>query len=524
MEYTFGFAAAPAGMAPYLLYRDRIRPVLERERGALDAMYDPLIGRPEADPVLVMGICLLQIMERLTDRAAIRACLFDVRWRLALGLAGDWEGLDASTLCNFRKRLCEHGQGSLALDAGLAAMREAGYLKKQGAVRIDSTHMLGLVAAMSRLECVRETLRLSLEFLRAFGGAAAWEPWLTRYADQEPEERRRRSAEQTRANMTQAGLDTQAVLAKADALGDAVRAAEPVQLLRRVYAEQFVVSDTVAARPVSAAGAVQNPHDPEAQWSTKNALGKAGWVGYKLQVCETVAEGTCARGEPTPAVITAVVTQPATASDFASLDGVLEQHVQLGQQKPQTVHVDAGYISAAKLAEAEQDGLDICGPIPAPPHGPDRFGSDDFDVDLDRRQAICPAGLTSARCSFIREAYSSRSFYYFEWARSACETCAIRQQCISARTKQTFRSLQVNEHYMHAQHRRRLCRTPDYRKRMQRRNGIEATISELKRAYGIRRARYRGLDKNGLLSCLAAAACNLRRWSARIHWLNRERA
>jgi len=524
MEYTFDFCSPPDAMGPYVLYRDQIRPALERERAALDAMYDPEIGRPETDPVLVMGICLLQIMERLADRAAIRACLFDVRWRLALGLAADWAGLDASSLCHFRKRLCEHGQASLVLDAGLAAMRKAGYLKMRGAVRIDSTHMLGLVAAMSRLECVRETLRLTLEFLRAFGGEAAWEPWFSRYADQEPEELRHRSAERTRAGMTQAGLDTQAVLAKADALGDAVRAAEPVQLLRRVYDEQFVVSDTVAVRPVSAAGAVQNPHDPEAQWSTKNSLGKAGWVGYKLQVCETVPEGTCAKGEPTPAVITAVVTQPATASDFTSMDEVLEQHVQLGQEKPQTVHVDAGYISAAKLAEAEQDRLEICGPIPAPPHGADRFGSDDFDVDLDRRQTICPAGLTSARCSFIREAYSSRSFYYFEWAPSACEPCAIRQQCISSRTKQTFRSLQVNEHYMHAQRRRRLCRTPDYRKRMQRRNGVEGTISELKRAYGIRRLRYRGLAKNGLLSCLAAAACNLRRWSARIHWLNRRKA
>ncbi len=75
--------------------------------------------------------------------------------------------------------------------------------------------------------------------------------------------------------------------------------------------------------------------------------------------------------------------------------------------------------------------------------------------DLAPRQAVCPAGLASARCSFIREEYSSRSFYYFEWAQSACEACAIRRQRLSSRTRQPFRSLQVNEHYMYAQQRRR---------------------------------------------------------------------
>ena len=34
----------------YLLFRDQIHPVLEEKRGALDAMYDPAIGRPEIDP------------------------------------------------------------------------------------------------------------------------------------------------------------------------------------------------------------------------------------------------------------------------------------------------------------------------------------------------------------------------------------------------------------------------------------------------------------------------------------------
>ena len=88
--------------------------------------------------------------------------------------------------------------------------------------------------------------------------------------------------------------DTRDVLAKADALGEAVSAASPVALLRRVFGEQFELRDGAAAQKRAAgAGAVVNPHDPEAQWCTKKTLGKEGWHGYKAQVCESVEDATC---------------------------------------------------------------------------------------------------------------------------------------------------------------------------------------------------------------------------------------
>lgn len=75
---------------------------------------------------------------------------------------------------------------------------------------------------------------------------------------------------------------------------------------------------------------------------------------------------------------------------------------------------------------------------------------------------------------------------------------------------------------MIAQARRQLGRTPEYQLRMRKRNGIEGTISELKRGYGARRARYRGRIKTDGQLQLMAAACNLRRWSARLCWLTRK--
>gem|GEM_PF-2945985 len=156
---------------------NQIRAVIESRRADLDSMYTLVMGRPEIDPVLLLGVALLQVLERLPDRQAVERCLFDVRWRLALGIPDDWQCIHPSTLSYFRDRLLKHGRGRLVMDAGLEAMNKAGYLGKRQAVRIDSTHVLAEISTMSRLECVRETLRLALDFLLEWGGPAAWEPF-----------------------------------------------------------------------------------------------------------------------------------------------------------------------------------------------------------------------------------------------------------------------------------------------------------------------------------------------------------
>ena len=110
---------------PFALFADRVRPALEARRQELEAMYDLVLGRPEIDPVFLTGVTILQMMERLPDRQAIRACLYDARWRLALGLADDWAGIDPSTLVYFRRRLVKNSLATVALEAGLEGVLSA---------------------------------------------------------------------------------------------------------------------------------------------------------------------------------------------------------------------------------------------------------------------------------------------------------------------------------------------------------------------------------------------------------------
>lgn len=96
---------APA-VRPYALAYERLLPSLERRRAEVEAMYEPVLGCPEVDPVRLMAVTALQIMARLPDRACVEACQYDARWRLALG---DMPPFHPTTLVRFRSRLAENG-------------------------------------------------------------------------------------------------------------------------------------------------------------------------------------------------------------------------------------------------------------------------------------------------------------------------------------------------------------------------------------------------------------------------------
>jgi len=99
--------------------------------------------------------------------------------------------------------------------------------------------------------------------------------------------------------------------------------------------------------------------------------------------------------------------------------------------------------------------------------------------------------------------------FRFEWSYH-CRNCPLRSDCVPA--KQSHRTIVVGQHHEFLQHRRREQQTEKFKERMHQRSAIEGTISELARAHGLRRSRYRGFAKVELQNLLIATACNVKRW------------
>jgi hypothetical protein len=75
------------------------------------------------------------------------------------------DGFHPTSLVHFRQRSVEAGKSDLALRAVLGALEQEGFIAKRSRQRLDSTHIVGAVARLSALECMRESLALALEEL-----------------------------------------------------------------------------------------------------------------------------------------------------------------------------------------------------------------------------------------------------------------------------------------------------------------------------------------------------------------------
>src|SRR5215218_9385840 len=154
-------AAFPTASACMVL-RDALGAVYE------DAAFAPLFaarGRPAEAPWRLALVTVLQFAEGLSDRQAAEAVRARIDWKYALGLDLTDPGFDFSLLSEFRARLIAGSAEHLLLDKLLVACAARGLLKARGRQRTGSTHVLGALRVLSRLECVAETLRVALEAL-----------------------------------------------------------------------------------------------------------------------------------------------------------------------------------------------------------------------------------------------------------------------------------------------------------------------------------------------------------------------
>src|SRR5512144_1292138 len=133
----------------------------------------PARGQPAEAPARLALVTVLQFVEGLSDRQAADAVRGRIDWKYVLGLALTDPGFDFSVLCEFRTRLLAGKDEAMLLNTLLARIQELGLAKARGRQRTESSHVLGAVRVLNRLERVGETLRAALNTL-----AVAAPEWL----------------------------------------------------------------------------------------------------------------------------------------------------------------------------------------------------------------------------------------------------------------------------------------------------------------------------------------------------------
>jgi transposase len=502
---------------------------LRDELGAVFADADfadlfPGLGQPGLPPWRLALVTLLQFRENLPDRQAAEAVRARIDWKYLLGLELTDPGFDHSVLCEFRSRLLEGSAEERLLGKLLDACRARGLLKARGRQRTDATHVLASMRVLNRLELLGETLRAALNELAAVAPdwlrAAAPRAWYERYARRVEDGRLPRAAAEREAYARAVGVDGFALLDRLDRPETAaeLRGLRKVAILRQVWARHFVREDgappggSVRLRakedpPPPEAEPVESPYDTEARFRTRSGT---SWTGYVVHLSESCEDDGAH-------LITHAMTTIATVHE-ARCTAVIHRALLAKGLIPAEHLVDAAYVDAELLVGSRGElGIDLVGPPRPNPSWQGKVEGghtlDRFEVDWERERVRCPQGKLSSAWS--RQVDHAGAPYVSVWFRQTdCAACAARPLCTRAGHQARHLKLPPRAEHEALRAARERLATKEGRRCYARRAGIEGTLSQGVRAFGLRRSRYRGLARTRLQHVATAAALNLERLAA----------
>jgi transposase len=225
--------------------------------------------------------------------------------------------------------------------------------------------------------------------------------------------------------------------------------------------------------------------------------------------------------EPTaPHLLTHVHTTTAAVHEAQCTAPIQQALVDKGL--PPSEHlVDAAYISGALLVRSREDhGIILRGPTRPNTNWQAQVAGgyrlEDFTVDWEQQQVRCPQGKTSVR--WVESTASSRGPYvHVRFDPHDCGPCATRACCTRAAQHPRAVQLQPRAQYETLEAARTWYASEAGHQGYQRRAGVEGTLSQGVRAFGLRQTRYRGLAKTHLQHVATAAAINVDRLVA---WLD----
>jgi transposase len=489
----------------------------------------PRLGQPAYAPWRLALVTLLQFREGLSDRHAAEAVRARIDWKYLLALDLADAGFDHSVLCEFRGRLLGGDAVDRLLARLLDAAREGGLLKLRGRQRTDSTHVLAAIRTLNRVELVAETLRAALNAIAVVAPdwlrALALTDWHLRYDCRVEDMRLPNAGPKRDAYIAQVGTDGFLLLGALDSEGapPEATALPAVAVLRRVWARHFERIEAVTGdggggsarlRPVQGRGPgdrLESPYDIDARFRSKS--GKS-WIGYMVHLTETCDADA-------PRLLVNADTTPANVHE-APRTGPIHDTLAAKGLTPSEHLVDSAYVSAAHLIAArERHGIDLIGPGRRNLSWQSRSGGEaftlaDFIVDWDRQVVRCPEGMESMSWTMSTKRRGEGRLIHVQFRAAQCRACPSRARCTRTRSKYAGRALGLlpkPEHEALAAARARGM-TDEGKRLYAQRQGVEGTISQAVRAFGLRQARYRGLAKTALQHIATAAALNFDRMAA----------
>ena len=478
------------------------------------------LGRPSEPATRMAAIMTLQALHGFSDRETAEAVRFDLRWKLACGLALDDPGIHPTSLVVWRRRVAGSARPHRLNEAVRRVVGATGILAGRRRRMADSTIVADAVASQ---DTVTQLIAAMRRVMRQVPGAAALitrectgfdylhgrRPvidWSDPAAAEELISALVNDADAVVAALHDAELEDGPAAALALLAATAGQDVEPAEgsdgtdgrwRIARAVAEDRIISQV----------------DPESRHARKNWHTRTD--GYRAHLAAEPGTGIitdedltmacgpgCSDGEAAARFLAAEHEQDghgqgSGAGGGAARGGGPGQDTGDGHL---TWYADSAYGTGELRAAiaAAGDTAVIKPKTPRPPVIEGGFSTDDFTIDHAARTATCPAGTT-------RPVTGSGRVYF----GAACRGCPLRARCTPSRTGRTLH-LTVHDQLLRQARRDwaedRALRQ-DYRTT---RPHVERTVAQVATSRGRRiKLRYRGTAKNRAWLKTRTAAVNL---------------
>jgi transposase len=460
--------------------------------------YSERRGRPSIPPSTLARILLLAYRCGLSDRQAMEAVRFDLRWKVALGLPLDHEGFHPTSLVKFRARLLLHGKERVVFERSLAFAAELGLLEEAVEQAVDSTPMLGAAATQDTVTLVRSGVRKLLEAVSGEDADAA--AVLARNLEFEYARPRQkpdcdwRSKPARERLLTRVAQDAERALRAVERVRELAAAesvVEAARLLRELIGQDFEVDedDVPRLRRGTAKDRILSVHDPEMRHGRKSQSQR--FDGYKIHAAASVG------ARP---LLTAIEVSPGCDHDGAIAPTLVDSQPE--QLRPSRLLGDTAYGDSETRERLEERGLEVLAPVPEQPPPAGAIGKREFRVDLAAGTVTCPAGQRAP----IPERAQASGERVVRFGAALCRPCPLRARC----APHGFRTIRLRRREDLLQAGREALNDPPTIERLRRtRPLIERLLGLLVHRYHARKSRYRGKRKARLQAAWTAVLVNL---------------
>jgi hypothetical protein len=479
------------------------------------ALYTLDNGRPSVPPSLLATALLLQVYDQVSDEEAKARADFDLRWKVALGIALDEAPFAKSTLQLFRAQLVLHDKLQAVFRKSLDLARTKGYLKAgEGAERrqirlaLDTSYVLGRGAVKDTYNLLSDGI---VSLIRTLASLARQTPetWakahtVERYLNTSVKGSASVDWDDPKAReafLTRIVRDADALLGIAkETLGGYSEKSREHERLKAAATllSQLLLQDVertpagAKIRQGTAPDRVVSVSDPEMRAGHKSKSKR--FEGHKAALAVDTASQ----------LITAVDVLAGNAQDYEqALDLVKASEANLGLEVAETIG-DCAY-GEGKTRQAFADAKrTLIAKVPARPNGA-YFAKEDFSIDPLARTCVCPAGQTSrtlVRLSAKGHPAEEQRFGF----RFECFGCPLKAECVRAKSGGRTVSLHPQEALLQAA--RAFQRSEAFAPYRKLRQVAEHRLARLVQL-GMRQARYFGRAKTRGQLLLTSTVANL---------------